>query len=72
MIEGLRPISDTIRRLQTDRGHLEKVLRSGQERARAIAAETMSEVKRAMGLGEASHCTMQQLETPVNKRHTSS
>lgn len=72
VIEGLRPISDTIRRLQTDRGHLEKVLRSGQERARAIAVETMSEVRRAMGLGEASHCTMQQLETPVNKRHISS
>nr|KAG5711090.1 hypothetical protein BaRGS_004734 [Batillaria attramentaria] len=50
VIEKLRPISDTIRRLQADRSYLEKVLKSGQERAKTLAGATMCEVKQAMGL----------------------
>lgn len=50
VIEHLKPISDSIQRLKNDPGHLEKVLKTGQERAQAIAHDTILEVKQAMGL----------------------
>ncbi|XP_025098211.1 tryptophan--tRNA ligase, mitochondrial-like [Pomacea canaliculata] len=50
VIEHLKPISDSIQRLKNDPGHLEKVLKTGQERAQAIAQDTIMEVKQAMGL----------------------
>lgn len=46
--EVLRPIRE--RRRALDDGTIEDILRQGAERARAVAAETMDAVRRAMGL----------------------
>ena len=47
--EYLRPIRE--RRAQLDDATIEDILRDGADRARAVAAETMSHVRDAMGLG---------------------
>ncbi|MBF2034778.1 MAG: tryptophan--tRNA ligase [Leptolyngbyaceae cyanobacterium T60_A2020_046] len=49
MVEALRPIRETFLELTSDRGYLESVLRSGREKAEAIAAHTLANVKTAMG-----------------------
>ena len=49
MVEALRPIRETFLELTGDRGYLESVLRSGREKAEAIAAHTLANVKTAMG-----------------------
>ncbi len=46
--EYLAPIRARRTELQQDRGHLEQVLRDGNERARAIAQQTLDEVRAAM------------------------
>ena len=48
-VSKLGPIGDEMRRLQADPGHVDAVLRDGAERARAIAAPIMEDVRRIMG-----------------------
>ncbi|HYH60141.1 MAG TPA: tryptophan--tRNA ligase [Thermoleophilaceae bacterium] len=47
----LAPVRERYAELRTDEGALEATLREGAERARAIAAETLADVRRAMGVG---------------------
>ncbi len=47
----LAPVAGRYRDLRPDEGRLEAVLSSGAERARAIAAGTLSEVRERMGVG---------------------
>jgi len=51
VIEVLTPIHERYRELRGDEAHLEGVLGRGAERARAIAADTLADVRRAMGVG---------------------
>ena len=46
----LAPIREIRSRLAADRAGLWKILRKGEERARAVAAATLEEAKRAMGI----------------------
>lgn len=48
-VETLSPIATEMRRLRSEPGHLDSVLRDGAERARAIAAPVMDEVRRVVG-----------------------
>ena len=48
-VEKLAPISDEMRRLTADPAGVDDVLRKGAERARAIAVETMAEVRDIVG-----------------------
>ena len=49
--ERLGPIRERYRELQRDRDSLEGVLAQGAEKARAIAAETVADVRERMGVG---------------------
>ncbi|WP_299414985.1 tryptophan--tRNA ligase [Acaryochloris sp. IP29b_bin.148] len=49
MIEGLRPIQERYTEWMTNRSDLEAVLQRGKERAGAIAADTLTKVKDALG-----------------------
>ena len=49
-VERLSPIAAEMRRLQADPGYIDGVLRSGAERANAIAEATMRDVKAIVGL----------------------
>lgn len=49
MIEGLRPIQDRYTELMTHKQDLEAVLQKGQDQASAIANETLTKVKDALG-----------------------
>ena len=48
--ERIAPIREEFTRLQADKGHVENVLNSGAERARAIASETYAQVLNVVGL----------------------
>jgi len=48
-VEALRPIQETYQQLMTEPGYLDSVLREGQEKASAIAQQTLSRVKDALG-----------------------
>ncbi len=47
--EHLRPIRARRAELAADRGHIRQVLRTGAERANAVADATLAEVRAAMG-----------------------
>jgi tryptophanyl-tRNA synthetase len=49
MIEALKPIQDKYQAVMDDKGYLESVLREGRKKAEAIANETLSNVKAALG-----------------------
>jgi len=49
IIESLKPIQEKYQAITVDRGYLESVLRDGGEKARAIANQTLSQVKAALG-----------------------
>ena len=49
VIESLKPIQDKYQAVMDDIGYLESVLRQGREKAQAIANETLSKVKTALG-----------------------
>ncbi|MEH1788480.1 tryptophan--tRNA ligase [Nostoc sp.] len=49
IIESLKPIQEKYQAITTDKGYLESVLRDGGEKARAIANQTLSQVKAALG-----------------------
>lgn len=49
VIESLKPIQDKYQAVMDDKGYLESVLRQGREKAEAIANDTLSKVKTALG-----------------------
>ncbi|MBC1218843.1 tryptophan--tRNA ligase [Nostoc sp. UCD121] len=49
IIESLKPIQEKYNSVTTDKSYLESVLRDGGEKARAIANQTLSQVKAALG-----------------------
>ena len=49
IIESLKPIQEKYQSIMADKGYLESVLRDGGEKARAIANQTLSQVKTALG-----------------------
>jgi tryptophanyl-tRNA synthetase len=51
--ELLQPVRERYRELRSDEAAIEGVLREGAERARAIAAPTLAEVREAMGVAPA-------------------
>ncbi len=48
-IEALRPIQEKYQELMTEKGYLDAILKEGQEKASAIAQETLDRVKTALG-----------------------
>ena len=48
--ERIAPIREEITRLQADTGHVENILNSGAEKARAIASETYTQVLNVVGV----------------------
>jgi tryptophanyl-tRNA synthetase len=48
-VEKLSPIGAEMRRLLADPGEIDRILAAGAERARAVAAPTMAEVRRRVG-----------------------
>jgi len=48
-VEALRPIQEKYQQLMSEQGYLDSVLKSGQEKASAIAQQTLSRVKNALG-----------------------
>jgi tryptophanyl-tRNA synthetase len=53
VVDRLAPVRERYRELRPDEAAIEEALREGAERARAIAAPTMAEVRAAMGVGAA-------------------
>ncbi|CAD5938540.1 Tryptophan--tRNA ligase [Planktothrix tepida] len=49
VIESLKPIQEKYKAVMDDQGYLESVLRTGREKAEAVANETLNRVKDAMG-----------------------
>jgi len=49
--EYLRPVRELYAAVRADEAELERVLAEGADRARAIASETLAEVRAAMGIG---------------------
>ena len=54
VVEYLRPVRERYEELRPDEDALEAVLAEGAERARTLAAETLADVRRAMGVGPPS------------------
>lgn len=50
-VEVLSPVAGEMRRLIADPGHIDGILANGAERASAIAAPVMADVRRIVGLG---------------------
>jgi tryptophanyl-tRNA synthetase len=50
LVEGLAPITARYRELRTDTAALDAILASGAERARALAAPTLTRAYAALGL----------------------
>lgn len=50
------PMGDEIRRYQKDRAYLDSVLNRGKDQASEMAAETMAQVKQAMGIPYDARC----------------
>jgi len=50
-VEVLSPVAGEMRRLIADPGHIDGILADGAERASAIAAPVMADVRRIVGLG---------------------
>ncbi len=51
VVDVLRPVRERYLELRPDEGALEAVLGEGADRARSLAAETLADVRRAMGVG---------------------
>jgi len=51
VVEFLRPVRERYAELRPDHAALEQTLQAGAERARAIASDTLSDVRAAMGIG---------------------
>ncbi len=50
VVEFLRPLQTTFQELSKDPGHVEDVLSKGSDKAQAVASETLTRAKAAMGL----------------------
>lgn len=48
-VEALRPIQEKYQELMTEKGYLDSILKEGQEKASAIAQQTLDRVKNALG-----------------------
>ena len=48
-MEALRPLQERYRAILAEQGYLDQVLRSGRERASAVAKTTLERVRSAMG-----------------------
>ncbi len=53
--EFLRPVRERYAELRLDQAALEQALQAGAQRARAIARDTLSDVRTAMGIGPSAH-----------------
>jgi tryptophanyl-tRNA synthetase len=53
VIEYLTPVRERYEALRADEGALERILADGAERARAIASDTLADVRERMGVGAA-------------------
>ena len=53
MVGFLAPVRERYEELRPDEAALEATLQAGAEKARAIAAETLAEVRSAIGIGPA-------------------
>ena len=53
VVEYLAPVRERYAELRPDEAAIEATLASGAEKARAIAADTLADVRRAMGVGAA-------------------
>ena len=53
LVEWLAPVRERYPQLREDEDELERILEAGAERARAIAADTLADVREAMGVGPA-------------------
>jgi tryptophanyl-tRNA synthetase len=51
VVEYLTPVRERYHELRGDEGELERILETGADKARAIAADTMLDVREAMGVG---------------------
>ena len=51
-IEALKPIQDKYQTIVSDKSYLNSVLREGAEKAEAVASNTVSRVKKALGFLE--------------------
>jgi len=51
VVAYLAPVRERYQELRADEQGLERTLARGAEKARAIAAQTMVDVRRAMGVG---------------------
>ena len=51
--EWLRPVRERYGELRPDEAELERILAAGADRARALASETLRDVRRVMGVGRA-------------------
>jgi len=51
VVEYLTPVRERFREIRSDDGALEQILSTGAEKARAIASDTILDVRRAMGVG---------------------
>jgi len=51
VVEYLAPVRERYAQLREDEGELERVLAGGAERARAIASDTLADVRERMGVG---------------------
>jgi tryptophanyl-tRNA synthetase len=51
VVEYLAPVRERYRELRQDEPGLERILERGAEKARAIASQTLEDVRRAMGVG---------------------
>ena len=54
VVEYLAPVRERYTALRSDPGGLEEILAAGADRARALAAETLADVRARMGVGPAS------------------
>ncbi len=48
--EELKPLQERRKKIEQDQTYIDKVIREGGEKARAIAGQTVKEVKEKMGL----------------------
>jgi tryptophanyl-tRNA synthetase len=53
VVEWLAPVRERYEQLRADEDELERILAAGAEKARALAAETLADVREVMGVGPA-------------------
>ncbi len=51
VVTYLTPVRERYSELRSDEGELERIFAEGAEKARAIASETLDDVRQAMGVG---------------------